>query len=158
MEEEEEKFILDACCGGRSFWFNKNHPNAIYLDRRNEEHQLDYERNKQHIVISPDVVGDFTDLPFEDKSFSLVVFDPPHAKFSESSIMYKKYGTLDNDWAEDIKKGFSECFRVLDDRGVLIFKWAESRYKVSEMIPLAGREPLFGHKTSRTNMWLTFLK
>lgn len=23
------KFILDACCGGKMFWFNKNHPNTM---------------------------------------------------------------------------------------------------------------------------------
>lgn len=27
-----EKFILDACCGSRMFWFNKAHPNAVYMD------------------------------------------------------------------------------------------------------------------------------
>ena len=154
----EEKFILDACCGGKSFWFNKEHPNAIYLDRREEDHKLDYTKNKQHIFVSPDIVGDFTNLPFEDNKFNLVVFDPPHAKFTESSIMYKKYGTLDEDWESQIADGFSECFRVLAPKGVLIFKWAESRYKVKDVIELAGVEPLFGHRTSRTNIWLTFMK
>ena len=26
--------ILDACCGGRMFHFNKDHPNILYVDRR----------------------------------------------------------------------------------------------------------------------------
>ena len=26
--------ILDACCGGRMFYFEKNHPNVLYIDRR----------------------------------------------------------------------------------------------------------------------------
>ena len=154
----EDKFILDACCGGKSFWFNKEHPNAIYLDRRDENHKLNYKRNKQQIIVNPDVVGDFTNLPFPDNKFNLVVFDPPHARFTESSIMYKKYGTLDEDWQTQIKKGFEECFRVLMPKGVLILKWAESRYKVNDVIKLAEVEPLFGHKTSRTNMWITFMK
>ena len=34
---EEDKFILDVCCGGKAFWFNKNHPNTIYQDIRTEE-------------------------------------------------------------------------------------------------------------------------
>jgi len=29
-----DKFILDACCGGRMFWFDKHHPNALYIDNR----------------------------------------------------------------------------------------------------------------------------
>ena len=32
-----DKFILDACCGGRMMWFNKNHPNCLYIDIRKEE-------------------------------------------------------------------------------------------------------------------------
>ena len=32
--EMEEKFILDACCGGRQFWFDKEHKNVLYVDKR----------------------------------------------------------------------------------------------------------------------------
>jgi DNA segregation ATPase FtsK/SpoIIIE-like protein len=28
------KTILDVCCGSRMFWFNKKHPDALYLDIR----------------------------------------------------------------------------------------------------------------------------
>jgi len=153
-----DKFILDACCGGKTFWFNKNHPNAVYLDRRFEEHKLDYKRNKQHIIVNPDIIGDFTELPFDDGSFKLVVFDPPHKQFNQSSIMYKKYGTLDDNWKDDLRKGFKECFRVLEDNGVLIFKWAESGVKVEDILSLTDVEPLFGHRTTRTTVWVTFMK
>lgn len=154
----EQKYILDVCCGGRSFWFDKTQPNSIYLDKRKENHKLDYKKNKQHIVVDPDIVSDFTKIPFSDNSFNLVVFDPPHLKFNKNSIMYKKYGTLNNDWKDDLKMGFSECFRVLKPQGVLIFKWAESGIKVSEILELTDVEPLFGHRTSRTNIWLSFMK
>jgi hypothetical protein len=26
--------ILDACCGGRMWWWDKAHPLAVYMDRR----------------------------------------------------------------------------------------------------------------------------
>lgn len=29
-------------------------------------------------IVSPDIVADFTKMPFPDNSFELVVFDPPH--------------------------------------------------------------------------------
>ena len=154
----KNKYILDACCGGKTFWFDKQHPNAIYLDRRSEQHKLNYKRNKQHMVVNPDVVGDFTDLPFDDESFKLVVFDPPHKQFNESSIMYKKYGTLDEGWRDDLRRAFSECFRVLEQNGVLIFKWAESGIKVEDILALTDKEPLFGHRTTRTTVWVTFMK
>ena len=30
----QQKIILDVCCGGRMFWFDKKNPNALYLDNR----------------------------------------------------------------------------------------------------------------------------
>jgi len=35
-----KKFILDACCGGKMFWFNKEHPNVMFADNRTESHTL----------------------------------------------------------------------------------------------------------------------
>ncbi len=32
-----EKKILDVTCGGRSIWFNKHHPAAVYCDKRREQ-------------------------------------------------------------------------------------------------------------------------
>ena len=26
--------ILDACCGGRQFWFDKENPNVLFADQR----------------------------------------------------------------------------------------------------------------------------
>lgn len=28
--------ILDACCGGRMWWWDKQHPLAVYMDVRHE--------------------------------------------------------------------------------------------------------------------------
>lgn len=44
-----------------------------------------------------DFVGDFTKMPFEDKSFDVIVFDPPHlptsaASTNSSKIWEKTYG------------------------------------------------------------------
>lgn len=74
-----EKKILDVTCGARSIWFNKNHPAAVYCDKRREQyHHLWKNAGNCTLDINPDVVCDFTDLPFPDNSFPLVVFDPPH--------------------------------------------------------------------------------
>lgn len=69
------KPILDACCGSRMFWFDKQNPHTVYCDVRTVPRHEYYEG--RYIEINPDVVADFTDLPFADKSFKLVVFDPP---------------------------------------------------------------------------------
>lgn len=34
------KTILDACCGSRMFWFNRHHPDVVFMDRREETHTL----------------------------------------------------------------------------------------------------------------------
>lgn len=77
--------------------------------------------------MKPDIQCDFTDLPFEDESFSLVVFDPPHLRYAgKTGWLAKKYGRLDEHWPEMLHDGFKECMRVLKEDGVLIFKWAET--------------------------------
>lgn len=80
---ESEKKILDMTCGGRSIWFNKNHPNALYCDVRQEYHMSFWKstdgKSERFLTVNPDVVCDFTNLPFEDETFYLVVFDPPQS-------------------------------------------------------------------------------
>lgn len=163
---KKEKLILDACCGGRMMWFNKKHPNAIYIDNR--KMAVGGIEGHPNFKVDPDMVMDFRKMKFKDESFSLVVFDPPHlTSLSKSSWMAKKYGILDeSNWKEYIKQGFDECWRVLKPNGVLIFKWSEaesskSRSKtVTQVLEVIGREPLFGHKSGKTSKthWLTFMK
>lgn len=76
--------------------------------------------------------------------------------------MAQKYGALDKDnWQDDIKKGVSECMRVLKPNGTLVFKWNERDIKLSELLKVIGQEPLFGHTTTKsknTTYWMCFLK
>lgn len=72
----------------------------------------------RYCSVKPDTVADFTDLPFEDETFYLVVFDPPHlVHVGKNSWLAKKYGRLTGDWREMLRKGFSECLRVLKSNG-----------------------------------------
>lgn len=150
------KKILDACCGSRMFWFDKQHKNVVYMDNRELDTNLCDGRS---LVVAPDVVGDFRNMPFEDKSFKMVVFDPPHfIQLGESSWLAKKYGKLNKEtWKEDLSKGFSECFRVLESNGILIFKWNEEQIKLSDVLKLTNQKPLFGNKRSKTH-WIVFMK
>jgi len=150
-----KKLILDACCGSRMFWFNRQHPKAIYMDNRELEDTL---CDGRKLIIKPDIVADFTKMPFKDNSFRLVVFDPPHlTKAGNASWLAKKYGVLGVNWQEGLEDGFNECFRVLEPNGILIFKWNEDQVKLSEVLKLAPQEPLFGDKRSKTH-WLVFMK
>ena len=156
---KEEKFILDACCGGRMFWFNKNHPNTLYIDNRQEK--AGHITSKSKHSVNPDIVMDFRKLEFSNKSFKLVVWDPPHrTDFTRTSIMAKQYGILNKEtWPYDLKKGFEECWRVLEDYGVLIFKWNEKQIKIKEILNLFNKEPLFGHTGNKhKTYWMCFMK
>lgn len=152
------KLILDPCCGSRMFHFDRDNENVAFGDIRSEQHTLCDGRDLQ---INPDFHCDFRDLPFADKKFKLVVFDPPHLeKAGPQSWLALKYGKLGQDWRNDLKKGFSECFRVLDDYGVLIFKWNETQIKVREILALTDQKPVVGHisgKRANTH-WITFMK
>jgi hypothetical protein len=152
------KPILDACCGGRMFWFDKHNPLAVFCDNREFEGVL---CDGRAFEVNPDIIADFTALPFPDGSFKLVVFDPPHIKYcGGSGWLAKKYGVLPGDWQTMLKKGFDECMRVLGDYGALIFKWSEHDISVELILLIIGREPLFGHKSGRQSKthWMAFMK
>ncbi len=163
----KDKFILDACCGGRMMWFDKQHPNALYIDIRKEEKGL--VKQRPNFEVNPDIVMDFRKLEFPDKRFKLVVWDPPHGtSFSDTSIMKKKFGCLNAEtWQDDLKKGFKEIWRVLDDYGVLVFKWNDTDIPYKKVLSRFSENPLFynittGPKTLKTkgsrSYWFCFMK
>jgi hypothetical protein len=158
MAMTEEKIILDACCGSRMFWGNKNNPLVLFQDIRKEEHIL---CDGRVLKINPDCIADFRCMPHADNSFHFVVFDPPHLKsLGKNSWTAKKYGTLLPTWEQDIKAGFDECMRVLKPFGTLIFKWNEDQIKHRDVINAIGQEPLFGHLTGKyqKTIWMAFMK
>jgi tRNA G10 N-methylase Trm11 len=157
------------------FWFDKQNPNVEFCDIREVETTLCDGRSFE---VKPDTICDFTNLPFPDKSFKLVVFDPPHllrntgkskmadmyGSLNEKAVptgyQHIKYGALYDDWKDLIHKGFAECWRVLDNYGTLIFKWNETDIKVSEVLKVIGAQPLFGHKSGKASKthWMAFMK
>ncbi len=150
------KKILDVCCGSRMFWFDKRNKDTIYMDIRQLDDTL---CDGRQLSVNPDVIGDFRNIPYEDNSFKLVIFDPPHlVKAGKNSWLAKKYGKLDEaSWPTDIKQGFDECMRVLDKDGILIFKWNEEQIKLKQILDLIEYIPLIGNKRAKTH-WLVFMK
>lgn len=147
--------ILDACCGSRMFWFDKENEHTTFMDIREEQ----FEIHDKKVNVKPDVIGDFRNMPFEDNTFDLVVFDPPHLKWvGHNSIMRAQYGQLDKDnWPEDISKGFDECMRVLKTNGTLVFKWSDVQINIREVLKAIKHEPLFGDQRGATR-WIVFVK
>lgn len=148
--------ILDACCGSRMFWFNKQNNDTLFMDKREQYEEL----STGHVInVNPDVLADFREMPFEDETFWHVVFDPPHLiNAGDNSWLTKKYGKLDkNSWQHDLKQGFEECMRVLKPNGTLVFKWNEEQIPLRDILKCFDHEPLYGNKRAKTH-WVVFMK
>lgn len=142
------------------FWFNRQDRRALFVDKRRERCVADTREGRREITIDPDIVADFQALPFDDCTFTLVVFDPPHTFAGPNGWTSKKYGTLRRGWENEIRAGFAECFRVLAPLGTLIFKWNEHRIPVSRVLALTPYHPLFGQRcgTTAKTHWIVFHK
>jgi SAM-dependent methyltransferase len=142
------------------FWFDRKDPRALFVDKRRETVHADTREGRRAIVVDPDIIADFKALPFDDATFTLVVFDPPHTFSGVKGWMAKKYGTLTPDWRDEISAGFSECFRVLAPLGTLVFKWNEHRIPVASVLALTPEKPLFGQRcgTTAKTHWIVFHK
>ncbi|GHU37103.1 methyltransferase [Betaproteobacteria bacterium] len=154
--------VLDPCCGGRMMWFDHAHPDVVFGDRRAEtltvtDRSGGRADGTRTLCIDPDVLLDFRNLPYPDGRFHLVVLDPPHlVKAGQKSWLAGKYGVLGRDWRDDLRRGFEECFRVLDNN----VKWSEIQIKVREVLALTPVQPLFGHPYGRKGLthWIVFMK
>lgn len=164
--KKQNPIILDACCGSRMMWFDRQNPHVVFGDRRSETVTV---TDRSHgrtdgtrtLRIEPDVQFDFRALPYPDESFKLVAFDPPHMeRAGPKSWLAAKYGKLSLDWRADLRLGFSECFRVLGADGVLVFKRNETQVPLREVLELSPVRPLFGHTSGRAGLthWLVFMK
>ena len=74
MIDQNNKPILDACCGGKMFYFDKSDQRVLFQDIRKVKTTLCDGRTFE---VSPDIQADFTNMPYPDNSFNMVVFDPP---------------------------------------------------------------------------------
>lgn len=161
-----DRRVLDPCCGSRMMWFNRAHPDVIYGDCRRQtltvtDNSKGNVSGLRTICIEPDTLLDFRALPYADSSFNLVVFDPPHlVQAGRRSWLAAKYGKLSDNWRDDLRQGFAECFRVLTNDGVLVFKWNETQVKLSDVLALSPYTPLFGNRSGKKagTHWLIFMK
>ena len=166
LTETTDKRVLDPCCGPRSMWFDREHPAVVFGDLRSEtltvtDNSRGNPTGQRTLRIEPDVMLDFRDLPYADATFRLVAFDPPHlVQAGPRSWLAARYGKLGSDWREDLRRGFAECFRVLEPEGVLVFKWNETQVALREVLELTPEKPLFGQSAGRRGMthWLVFMR
>lgn len=145
--------ILDLSAGKRAQWYNKQHPDTTYVDIRPE--------------MAPDVVCDTTSLPFEDATFDLLSFDPPHMCCGPNSNMAAQYGHWTTQQILDTVSGTAkEAHRVAKQDALLTLKWNSHDIRLERVLALMESfwEPLYGqttairdkHKSATT--WTVFRK
>mgnify|MGYP002754226326 CR=1 FL=1 len=91
--------ILDACCGSKMFWFDREHKETVYMDNRTLDTTL---CDGRKLIVKPDVIADFRKMPFEDESFD-IIFHP-----------------VSNSYIEKVEPVFKECYRILKKGGILL--------------------------------------
>jgi SAM-dependent methyltransferase len=112
--------ILDATVNAGRFWVGSSR-NVVGMDINPK--------------VEPDVVGDNTDMPFEDQSFDVVVYDPPHIPNQgkdKAKDFNTRFGLVIK---SSIEQGYnfshlyppfvSEAYRVLKKDGILLCKIAD---------------------------------
>jgi hypothetical protein len=128
--------IIDLSAGNRAVWFDRNHPDALYIDIRPE--------------VGPSIVADARALPAEvGTGYDLVVFDPPHKNSAASGNMSKRnYGHWTAEQITSILVGTAkEAHRITRPDGLMAFKWNDHTRKLTTVLGLLSPwwEPLFGH-------------
>jgi hypothetical protein len=142
--------ILDLSAGNRAIWFNKKHPMAIFVDKREE--------------VEPTIIADSTNLPGSiGDNFDLVVFDPPHANCGPNSNMSKVYGYhTTGEILKTIEGSAKEAHRVTRSGALMAFKWNNHDIRLRRVFDLMPQwEPLFGHLTKdgpRSQTYWTMLR
>lgn len=129
--------ILDLTAGNRAIWFNKKHPDCVYLDKRPE--------------VKPDMLIDINNLPenINSNNFDLIVFDPPHMNCGPNSNMSKSYGYhTTKEILETVEKASRSAHRISRYGALMAFKWNTHDIKLQRVLDLMPDwEPLFGHLT-----------
>ena len=168
--------VLDATAANRHLWDEKFYEMVLYMDI------------EPALQIPPDLLGDNTQTGFPDKRFKIEFYDPPHSwgatsgiytlkNHEESKAYWKKYDRpayvrktpgyygLDKyktkqDLLNHVGRAQKELHRILEDGGLLIFKWCEVEVPLREVLKLTPEKPLFGHKVGKLmrTHWIAFLK
>ena len=121
--------ILDLSAGNRAIWYNKKHPLALYLDKRES--------------VDPDIVCDTRNLPGSvGDNYDLICWDPPHMNCGPKSNMSRVYGYHTTaEILDTIKFTGSEAHRVAKENALMAFKWNNHDIKLQRVFLGHSKSP-----------------
>ncbi len=125
--------VLDMTYGHGGFWryARSSERTVIGLDKRIGTDAIDQERKPE--LVTKLVAGDYLALPFADRSFDAVTFDPPFITHpGNGSKMADRYTSFDtyDELLDSCAGARDEALRVLVAGGVAVVKcmdWVEGR-------------------------------
>ena len=130
-----ETMILDATCGSKSIyndWNDCDVDSWIGIDIRKGDFSYKNESDwtKHVIIIKPTVLASLEYLPFKEKSFNVVIYDPPYSTI-HWQWYEQKYGKAwgNKEATQKTIKANMEFNRVLIDGGLLILKTMPNEFE-----------------------------
>ena len=119
LEDHKEFKVLVVLRELKEHKENKEHPNALYLDIREEAPGCI--KQQPNFSVQPDYIQDYRELhAVPTDTFAHIAWDIPHLFRSTSGLITTKYGALDQgsgNWQDDLRRGFEELWRVLKMHG-----------------------------------------
>jgi len=95
----------------------------VFMDVRSGTYHYEHEEFPKTTIVAPDIRADLKRLPFREQIFSMIIFDPPHARYGSSSYMNLRYGCLSRkDYSALVVWANIEFARVLKPQGYVYAK------------------------------------
>ena len=145
------KNILDPCCGSRMMYFDKQDKRVVFGDIRTLEQTF----CAMGACCALSRTWRLTLGLCHTRTVHLSWLPLTRRTFIQQGLkagLLQSTAKLSENWRDDLRKGFAECFRVLASDGVLVFKWNETQVKIKEVLLLTPHKPLFGHPTGRKGL------
>lgn len=120
--------ILDVTVGAGSIyagWNKKLEDNLVGIDIRKGDFSYKFPANwsQNRVIIRPTVQADMKQLPFRDRLFEAIIFDPPHIACGLTGWIGKRYGSwTQRKTIQTLRAVDKEFKRVLQPGGLLILK------------------------------------
>ena len=83
--------ILDACCGSKMFWFDKENQEVTFMDNRELDTTLSDGRK---LIVTPDILADFRNMPSKIILLFSCIRPTTFKTGGDKSWLIQKYGRL----------------------------------------------------------------
>ena len=129
--------ILDATAGVKGIYrgldLNFREDELVFIDKRMGVYQPKYGHEKC-LIVQPTAQTDLKSLPFRDKLFNMVIYDPPWLSASLDNWVGARYGSADKHSYTTLNYYANlEFHRVLINGGILFIKIQDVQHRKTSL-------------------------